>query len=57
MYSLAPEVENVYVIDLPGADDSDEKVNQLIGDDSNTLHLIEIVKSIAHILVFVVSQE
>ena len=29
MYSLAPDVKNVHVINLPGADDSDKNVSQL----------------------------
>ena len=47
MYSLAPEVDGVYVIDLPGADDSDKNVSQLT----------EFLKFISQIVLFVVSYE
>ena len=44
MYSLAPEVGGVHVVDLPGADDSDR----------NVLQLTEFLKSISQVVVFVV---
>ena len=47
MYSLAPDVKYVHVIDLPGADDSDKNVSQLT----------EFLKFISQIVVFVVSYE
>lgn len=47
MYSLAPEVDGVYIIDLPGADDSDKNVSQLT----------EFLKFISQIVLFVVSYE
>ena len=47
MYNLAPDVEGVYVIDLPGADDSDK----------NVLQFTEFVKYISQLVIFVVSYE
>ena len=47
MYTLAPDVKNVHIIDLPGADDSDKNVSQLT----------EFLKFISQIVVFVVSYE
>lgn len=47
MYSLAPDVNNIHIIDLPGADDSDKNVSQLT----------EFLKFISQIVVFVVSYE
>lgn len=47
MYSLAPEVEGVHVVDLPGADDSDK----------NVLQLTEFLKSISQVVIFAVSYE
>lgn len=47
MYTLAPDVKHVHVVDLPGADDSDR-----------TLHrLTDILKSISQVVIFVVRQE
>ena len=47
MYTLAPDVKNVHVVDLPGADDSDK-----------TLHrLTDILRSISQVVIFVVRQE
>ena len=47
MYSLAPDVKGVHVVDLPGADDSDKNVSQLT----------KFLRFISQIVVFVVSYE
>ena len=47
MYTLAPDVEGVHVVDMPGADDSDK----------NVLRLTDFLKSISQVVVFVIRQE
>ncbi len=47
MYTLAPDVEGVHVVDLPGADDSDKDV----------LKFTEFLRFISQVVVFVVSYE
>ena len=47
MYSLAPDVDGVYVVDLPGADDSDK----------NVLQFTEFLNHISQMVIFVVSYE
>ena len=47
MYTLAPDVEGVHVVDLPGADDSDKDV----------LWFTEFLRFISQVVVFVVSYE
>lgn len=47
MYNLAPDVEGVYVVDLPGADDSDK----------NVLQFTEFLNHISQLVIFIVSYE
>ena len=47
IYSLSPDVEGINVIDFPGADDSDRDV----------LQVVEFLKFISQIVVFVVNYE
>ena len=47
MYSLAPDIEGVHIVDLPGADDSDK----------NVLQFTEFLNRISQVVIFVVSYE
>jgi hypothetical protein len=47
MYTLAPDVEGVHIVDQPGTNDSDK----------NVLQLTDFIKSISQIVIFVFRQE
>ena len=47
MYTLAPDVEDVHVVDLPGANDGDKDL----------LQLTDFIMSISQLVVYVFRQE
>ena len=47
IYTLSPDVKGINIIDFPGADDSDDKV----------VEIVEFLKFISQIVIFVVSHE